>query len=168
MSVTLRSLFNRIAGSGQSLSHGTLETFVENAGVSNSFLMPKASLAAKAFMDKFDDGSGCVSWERFRKRGMALVPPALIGQVDAQRISQEVDARWSQLDPKGSGAVDVRTLSNFIEAQLQARGASFAGTKAEASAQVLLHALDDNHDQLLQKNELKDFLLDVAAEAARP
>ena len=99
---------------------------------------------------------------------MALVPPGLLGQVDAQKLAAEVDARWPQLDPKGQGAVDVKTLTTFIEAQLAARGASFAGTKAEASAQVLVHALDDNHDSLLQKDELKGFLLDVAAEAARP
>lgn len=168
MSITLRGLFDRIAGAAQVLDQSSLQSFVEGAGVSNSFLLPKASIAAKAFMDKFDDGSGSVSWDRFRKRGMALVPPGLLGQVDAKRLAQEVDARWTQIDPKGQGAVDVKTLSSFIEAQLAARGASFAGTKAEAGAQVLVHALDANHDALLQKDELKGFLLDVAAEAAQP
>ena len=56
MSVTLRALFDRISGAAQVLTHSSLETFVERAGVSNSFLLPKASLAATAFMDKFDDG----------------------------------------------------------------------------------------------------------------
>ena len=168
MPVTLRHLFDRIAGTAQTLTQSGMQTFIEGAGVSNSFFMPKASLAAKAFMDKFDDGSGCVSWDKFRKRGMALVPPGLLGQVDAKRIAQEVDARWSQLDSRGRGAVDVKTLSTFIEAQLDKRGANFAGTKAEAGAQVLLHALDDNHDSLLQKDELKGFLLDVCTEAGRP
>lgn len=168
MSVTLRGLFDRIAGTAQVLTQGGLQTFVEGAGVSNSFLLPKASLAARSFMDKFDDGSGNVSWDRFRKRGMALVPAGLVSQVDAKRIAAEVDARWAQIDPTGSGAVDVKTLSSFLEAQLAARGASFAGTKAEAGAQVLVHALDDNHDSLLQKDELRGFLLDVAAEALRP
>ena len=168
MPVTLRTLFDRIAGGSQVLTHAGLESFVSQAGVTNSFLLPKATLAAKAFMDKFDDGKGAVSWDRFRTRGMALVPPGLLSQVDPQKVAQEVDTRWAQIDTKGRGAVDVNELSSFIEAQLAAKGASFAGTKAAAGAQVLLHALDDNHDNKLQKEELKGFLLDVAAEAKRP
>jgi len=57
---TLRRLFDRIAGSGGSLTKDKLHQFVEDAGVSDSFLMPKATLAAGAFMDKFDDGSGSI------------------------------------------------------------------------------------------------------------
>jgi hypothetical protein len=165
---TLRRLFDRIAGSGGLLTKDKLHQFVEDAGVSDSFLMPKATLAAGAFMDKFDDGSGSVSWDRFRKRGVALVPPGLMKEVDAERVAHEIDARWSEIDPKGRGAVDVGSLSNFIEAQLAARGQMFAGTKADAGAKVLLHALDDNGDHLLQKDELKGFLLDVAREATGP
>ena len=127
--------------------------------------MQKASLAAGAFMDKFDDGSGAVSWDRFRTRCVALVPPGLMKEVDAERIATEVESRWNEIDPHGRGAVDVDTLARFIESQLSSRGQMFAGTKAEAGARVLLHALDDNGDRLLQKDELKGFLLDVAREA---
>ena len=169
MPVTLRQLFDRIAGPGGSqtgtVTKERLEQFVEDAGVENGWLMPKASLAAGAFMDKFDDGRGKVSWDRFRTQGMALVPPGLLQQVDAQKVAGEVDARWRELDPKGKGAVDAPTLGNYLEAQLAARGQAFAGTKADAGAKVLLHALDANGDGLLQKDELKGFLLDVVAES---
>ena len=163
--VTLKDLFRRIAGPANEVTKAKLETFIENAGVGNSWLAPKASLAAGAIMDKFDDGSGKVGWDRFRKQGMALVPPGLVSQVDAQKVAAEVDKRWNDIDPQGKGAVDVATVRGFIEAQLAAKGASFAGTKAEAGALVLLHALDANGDKLLQKSELKDFLVDVAVEA---
>ena len=165
MPMTLRRLFDRITGKDPALTHGNLQQFVEDAGVGNSFLMPKAKLAAGAFMDKFDDGSGNVSWDRFRKQGVALVPPGLMSQVDAKKVAAEVDARWPQIDTKGKGAVDLNTLTCFIEAQLSAKGAAFAGTKAEAGARVLMHALDDNKNGMLEKDELKGFLLDVAKEA---
>lgn len=167
MPVTLQALFTRIGQNGP-VTKDKVEQFLEKAGVSNGWLMPKASLAATAIMDKFDDGSGAVGWDTFRKRGMALVPPGLVAQVsDPSKVAAEVDKRWGDLDPRGSGAVDERTLKNFIEAQLAAKGSSFAGTKAEAGAQVLLHALDANGDKLLQKEELKGFLIDVATEAKR-
>lgn len=166
-SVTLRALFGRIGQNG-TVTKDKIEKFLENAGVSNSWLMPKASLAATAIMDKFDDGSGAVGWDGFRKQGMALVPPGLVAQVtDPAAIAGEVDKRWKDIDPAGKGAVTETTLKNFIEAQLVAQGKSFAGTKAEAGAQVLLHALDANGDKLLQKEELKGFLVDVATEAKR-
>ena len=167
MPVTLQALFTQIGQKGP-VTKPKIEAFLEKAGVSNSWLMPKASLAANAIMDKFDDGTGSVGWDSFRKRGMALVPQGLVGQVtDPSKMAAEVDQRWNDIDPKGRGAVDERTLCNFIEAQLVARGESFAGTKAEAGAQVLLHALDANGDKLLQKDELKGFLVDAATEAAR-
>lgn len=155
MPVTLQTLFTRIGQNGP-VTKPKIEAFLEKAGVSNSWLMPKASLAATAIMDKFDDGTGSVAWDSFRKRGMALVPQGLVGQVtDPAKMAAEVDKRWGDIDKKGTGAVDESTLRNFIEAQLVAQGKSFAGTKAEAGAQVLLHALDANGDKLLQKEELK-------------
>jgi hypothetical protein len=167
MPVTLQALFSRIGQNGP-VTKPKIEAFLEKAGVSNSWLMPKASLAATAIMDKFDDGTGSVGWDSFRKRGMALVPAGLVGQVtDPSKMAAEVDKRWGDIDKAGKGAVDESTLKNFIEAQLVAQGKSFAGTKAEAGAQVLLHALDANGDQLLQKEELKGFLVDAATEAKR-
>lgn len=167
MPVTLQALFVRIGQNGP-VTKPKIEAFLEKAGVSNAWLMPKASLAATAIMDKFDDGSGSVGWDAFRKRGMALVPQGLVGHVtDPSKMAAEVDKRWSDIDKKGTGAVDETTLKNFIEAQLVAQGKAFAGTKAEAGAQVLLHALDANGDKLLQKDELKGFLVDAATEAER-
>lgn len=87
--------------------------------------------------------------------------------MDAEHIGAEVDKRWNDIDVRGRGAVDVATVRGFIEALLVAKGASFAGTKADTGARVLLHALDANGDHLLQESELKDFLVDVATEATR-
>jgi hypothetical protein len=167
MSVTLKQLFTRIAGKEDVVTKAKLQTFLEDAGVSNSFPLRKASMAAGAFMDKFDDGSGAVGWDRFRKQGRALVPPGLPIQVDPGSVAKELEGRWSSLDKAGKGEVDLKTLTGYIEAELVANGKRFAGTKAEAGALVLLHALDENRDQLLQKEELKGFLVDVAQEAAR-
>jgi hypothetical protein len=164
---TLKDLFRRIAGSSNEVTAKKLESFIEAAGVGNSFFAPKASLAAAAIMDKLDEGSGAVTWDTFRKRGMALVPPGLTSQLDIEHVAAVVDRRWGDIDRCGTGAVDVDTVRGFIEAQLVAKGASFAGTKADAGARVLMHALDANEDHLLQKGELKDFLMDVATEAKR-
>ena len=165
MAVTLRKLFDRIAGKGGALTEDRVKAFVEGAGVKDGFLVPKASLAAGAVMDKLDDGKGAVTWDRFRARGVALVPPALASSLDAGKVALELDARWTALDPKRRGAVDERTLASFLESQLEAAGQSFAGTKAEAGARILLHALDENGDRLLQKDELAGFLQDAVAEA---
>jgi hypothetical protein len=165
MAVTVRQLFDRIAGKGGAITKDRVKQFVESAGVKDGFLVPKASLAAGAVMDKFDDGSGAVSWDRFRQRSVAMVPPALIGSLDQATVAKEVDARWRELDPKGRGAVDERTLANFLTVQLEAKGLAFAGTKAEAGARVLMHALDADGDHLLQKDELEGFLQDAVTQA---
>lgn len=62
--VTLKCLFRRIAGPANEVTQEKLQTFIEGAGVRNSFLVPKASLAATAIMKKIDDGRSAVCWER--------------------------------------------------------------------------------------------------------
>jgi Ca2+-binding EF-hand superfamily protein len=166
--ITVRKLFDTIAAGRATVGKQELETFMEKAGVDNGWLSPVASLGASAAMSKFDPaGHGSVSWDQFSKRAMALVPPNVMAGVDGPRAQQEFDKRWSEIDPQGTGAVTVPQLTNVLEAQLAAKGQSFAGTKADAGAKVLVKALDANGDGKLQKEELHGFMMDVLREAGK-
>jgi hypothetical protein len=166
--VTVRNLFGRIAGTQQAITKDGLESFLEKAGVPNGWLSPFASMAATSVMDKFDPaGKGQVSYDEFAKRAVELVPPHIMAGVSGAKADAVLSERWSELDPRGSGAVTTVQLRGALEAQLAAKGQMFAGTKAEAAASVLVAALDANGDGMLQKSELEGFVKDVLRESGK-
>ncbi len=161
---TVKQLFARISGRPDgTLTHSNVKQFAKDAGLESGWIVDEPKLAAGAMMDKFG-GDGAVSWDRFRGQAMSMVPPGLLGKVDRNSLEAVLDAQWSKLDPKGTGA-SVDDISRFLEGELCARGQSFAGTKAVAGAKMLMHALDFDGDKRLQKSELKGFLQDVLQEA---
>lgn len=165
MPFSVRQLFSRITGAERALTHDNVKRFVEDAGVESGFFIDRAGMAASAVMDKFDDGSGTVSWERFRGKAIALVPPGLFDKLDIGALAKQLDAQWSLLDPKNSGSISTSALAAHLERELDRRGQSFAGEKADAGAKILVHALDENQNKRLERTELEGFLRDVLKEA---
>jgi hypothetical protein len=165
MPFSVRQLFQRITGADRALTYDNVKAFVEDAGVESGFFIDRAGMAATAVMDKFDDGSGAVSWDRFRGKAIALVPPGMFDKLDVKELAQQLDAQWSLLDPKGTGSISTGALAAHLERELDRRGKSFSGEKADAGAKILVHALDENGNKKLERAELEGFLKDVLKEA---
>lgn len=148
------------------ITHQLVVKFVNDAGVKDGWFIKGASDTAKEIMDTFGDATGTISWERFQAKGLQLLPGGVVAEMTAERAGAEIEKRWAEIDPKGTGAVSISSLKDFIEKSLDAGGVKFSGVKADISSKVLMHALDvAPRDKLLQKEELKSFLIDAVNEA---
>jgi hypothetical protein len=156
---TLDVLFRRIAGSAGAIGRPQVESFLKDAGVGDGLLGgAKVSLAADAFLDKF--GKKQLTWESFVAQGRALLPGELQKSADRATVEREIDKLFSALDKDGRG-ISMDVLTAHLKALAEAKGQSMAGAKADVGAKILMHALDDNGDRRLQKDELKGFALDI-------
>jgi hypothetical protein len=158
---TLDGLFRKIAGASGAITRPQVERFLEDAGVGDGwFGGTKVGLAADAFFDKFQTSSGNLTWDAFMKRGHQLLPANLAAKADKATVEHEIDKLYATLDRDGRG-ITLDALTCHLTALAEAKGQMMAGTKAELGAKILMHALDDNGDRRLQKDELKGFALDV-------
>ena len=167
MGNTLDGLFKRIAGGGTTITRPHVERFLEDAGVGDGwFGGTKVGLATDAFFDKFQAPAGRLSWDAFMAQGRSLLPAGIAAKADPAAVEREIDKLYAALDRSGRG-ISLETLTDHLTALAEAKGQMMAGTKAEVGAKILMHALDENGDRRLQKDELRSFALDVVRRVSK-
>ncbi|MEW5853317.1 MAG: EF-hand domain-containing protein [Myxococcota bacterium] len=161
---TLRGIFNRVdVNRDGALDKAEVKKFVEDAKVGEGmFAGKKVSGAVDAFMDTFDtDKNGKVGWDEFAAKGQNLIPGAAKDATPAD-VVRAADDLVTKADANHDGAVVKDELKDMIEPQLEAAGVSMSGTKADIAAKIGVHALDDNGDGKITRDETRSLATDVA------
>ena len=170
---TLDSVFARVdSNSDKAVTRDEIKSTARDAGLGRGlFGGIVVSRVADTFMDTFDaDSSGGVKIDEFRAKGATLLPgvDAPTGpQNNPGQLVAEAMRVFDKMDGNANNKLDETEIREFVKNRLEELDISRAETKADISAKLSLHLLDDDGNRHLDRDEVKTLASDIAEAITR-